>query len=85
MMNVSELVRRRHLTRIKVCSVDGSREVGARDPHKVPGLVPYMLHLWPVHGEEKVGVSLLDTVHGIQRTIQDRRFYPRNTTSYHQG
>jgi len=43
-----------------------------------------MLHLWPVHGEEKVGVSLLDTVHGIQRTIQDRRFYPRNTTEYHQ-
>ena len=31
MTNVSDLGRRRHLTRIKIRSVDGPREVGARD------------------------------------------------------
>src|SRR5216684_498047 len=36
-------------------------------------------------GEEKVGVSSLDFVCVIQRIIQDRRSYPRNTTNYHQG
>ena len=31
MMNVSDLGRRQHLTRTKICSVDGPGEIGARD------------------------------------------------------